>query len=141
MHNDFTLYYRKLPGGKRVVYYYAYDEAGVRHGGWTTGSLTLTAARKYCHRLLKEGALIPDRNKVITFGEFANGFWERGSEYVNNQDSRADITDSYINACRKVTAKQILPFFADSPLDKITVKDVNNWLLSFRERIVEKNRL
>jgi hypothetical protein len=33
----------------------------------------------------------------------------------------------------------MLPFFADTPLDKITDKDVNNWLLGFRERKVEKD--
>jgi integrase len=32
---------------------------------------------------------------------------------------------------------QILPFFADTPLEKITDKDVNNWLLGFRERKVQ----
>jgi len=30
IHNDFTLYYRVTPSGKRIVYFYAYDENG-RH--------------------------------------------------------------------------------------------------------------
>jgi integrase len=34
---------------------------------------------------------------------------------------------------------QILPFFANTPLDKITGKDVNKWLLGFRERKVQKD--
>jgi len=32
---------------------------------------------------------------------------------------------------------QILPFFANTPLEKITDKDVNSWLLGFRERKVQ----
>jgi hypothetical protein len=37
IHNDFTLYWRVIPLGKRVVYYYAYDGDGKRLGGWSTG--------------------------------------------------------------------------------------------------------
>jgi hypothetical protein len=33
IHNDFTLYWRVIPSGKRVVYYYAYDEHDNRLGG------------------------------------------------------------------------------------------------------------
>ena len=28
MHNDFTLFSRKVPSGKTVVYYYAYNDEG-----------------------------------------------------------------------------------------------------------------
>ena len=139
MHNDFTLFMRTYPNGTKVVFYHAYDKDGKRVGPWTTNSLTMTAARNYCHKLLVAGALIPSKTKPFTFGEFAAGFWERGSEYVKNQESRADITDTYINNCRKMLANQILPFFADTPLDKITDKDVNKWLLGFRERKTEKD--
>jgi integrase len=34
---------------------------------------------------------------------------------------------------------QILPFFGDTPLDKITDKDVNKWLMGFAERVVVKD--
>jgi len=139
MHNDFTLFMRTYPNGTKVVFYHAYDKDGKRVGPWTTNSLTLTAARNYCHKLLVAGALIPSKTKPFTFGEFAAGFWERGSEYVKNQESRADITDTYINNCRKMLTNQILPFFADTPLDKITDKDVNKWLLGFRERKTEND--
>jgi len=139
MHNDFTLFTRTYPNGTKVVFYHAYNEDGKRVGPWTTNSLTKTAARNYCHRLIKEGTLIPNKTKVLTFGEFAAGFWKRGSEYVKNQESRFDITDNYIINCASLTKNQILPFFADVPLDKITDKDVNKWLMGFRERKVEKD--
>ena len=134
MRNDFTLFLRKIPNARSVFYYYTYDEEGKRRGPWTTKCLKRTDARNYCHRLFKNGELIPNKKTAITFGEYSVGFWERGSEYVKNQESRADITDNYINKCAKMTVNQLLPFFANTPLEKITDKDVNNWLLNFCER-------
>jgi len=139
MHNDFTLFTRTYPNGTRVVFYHAYNEDGKRVGPWTTNCLTKTAARNFCHKLLKEGTLIPNKTKVLTFGDFAAGFWKRGSVYVKNQESRSDITDNYINNCAGITKNQLLPFFADVPLDQITDKDINKWLVEFGERKVEKD--
>jgi integrase len=134
MHNDFTLFLRKYPNGREVYFYYTYDEKGQRRGPWTTKSLTKTAARNFCHGLIRKGGLIPDRIKTVTFGAFARGFWERGSEYVARQESRKDISESYISNCRRLANNQIAPFFGDTPLDKITEKDVNDWLLGFKNR-------
>ena len=134
MRNDFTLFLRKYPNGKEVYFYYAYDEEGRRRGAWTTKSKTKTEARNYCHRLIKIGALIPDRRKSMTFGELANGFWERGSEYIQYREKRADITNSYIASCKSLTENQLVPFFGGVPLDKITADGVNKWLLGFGKR-------
>jgi integrase len=138
MHNDFTLFLRTYPNGKKVYFYYTYDGNGRRRGPWTTKSLTKTAARNYCHGLIKNGALIPDRRKAVTFGEYAAGFWDKGSEYIERQESRRNITESYIAACRQSAANQIVPFFGDTPLEKITEQDVNGWLLGFKNRRVIK---
>jgi integrase len=136
IHNDYTLLWRTYPNGTKVVFYYAYDDTDVRQGPWTTKCRSITAARNYCNRLIKTDRLIPKRGKLLTFGDFANGFWEPGSDYLENQRGRADITPSYIDNCKKMTANQILPFFADTPLEKITYKDVNKWLLGFKNREV-----
>jgi hypothetical protein len=92
MHNDFTLFMRTYPNGTKVVIYHAYDTDDNRVGPWTTKCTTKTAARNYCNKLLKAGLLIPSKTKPVTFGEYAVGFWDRNSEYVRRQDSRADIT-------------------------------------------------
>jgi hypothetical protein len=76
IHNDFTLYWRVVPSGKKVVYYHAYDENGKRLYGKSTGEQTMTAARVICNRLLKEGKLIPDKTYMPTFAEYAHGWWE-----------------------------------------------------------------
>ena len=138
MRNDFTLFLREIPGGKKVFYYYTYDHEGQRRGPWTTKCISRTAARNYCHALLKKGHLIPDRRKAITFGEYAEGFWMRGAEYVMRQESRREITDSYLSNCQINLNNQILPFFGDTPLNKIKEKDVNDWLLGFKKRKVMK---
>jgi integrase len=139
MHNDFTVFLREYPNGKKVFFYYAYDRDGVRRGPWTTKSLTKTAARNYCNALLRSGGLIPDKKPVITFGELAEGFWDRSSIYITRQESRADITDTYLINSKRNLANQIMPYFKDTPLDKITEDDVNNWLLGFKNRTLIKN--
>jgi integrase len=139
IHNHFTLFLRAIPGGKKVVYYYAYDGDDVRVGPWSTGKRTLTAARSKCEDLFRMGKLIPNKVKPITFGDYAKGFWERGSAYLENQEGRADITPAYIDNCKKMTVNQILPFFADVPLERITHKDVNKWLLGFKKREITVN--
>jgi integrase len=137
MHNDYTLLWRTYSNGTKVVFYYAYDDKDVRQGPWTTKCRSITAARNYCNRLIKLDRLIPNRGTLVTFGEYAQGFWERGSDYLANQEGRTDITPSYIDNCKKMTANQILPFFADKPLEKITYKDVNKWLLGFKRREIQ----
>jgi hypothetical protein len=77
IHNDFTLYWRVFPSGKRVVYYYAYDKNGKRLMGRSTGETNMTAARVKCNQLLKEGSLIPDNSYKPTFADYAQGWWER----------------------------------------------------------------
>ncbi|GHU85509.1 hypothetical protein FACS189473_4570 [Spirochaetia bacterium] len=139
MHNDYTLFNRTYPNGKKVVFYYAYDEQDNRRGPWTTKCQSITAARNYCNRLIKTDKLIPKRSHLLTFGEFAEGFWERGSDYLDNQGSRGDITQSYIDNCKTMTIHQILPFFGKTPIEKISKKDINSWLLGFKNREVTVN--
>ena len=75
IHNNFTLYFRVVPLGKSVVYYYVYDEDGKRLYGKSTGEVTLTAARFKCNRLLKERALVPKRGYIPTLAEYAVDWW------------------------------------------------------------------
>ena len=132
MHNDFTMFKRTVPSGKRVVYYYAYDDDGVRQGPWTTGCMTITEAKNYCHKLIKNGGLVPDKKRVLIFGEFADGFWEEDSEYIRYQKSRYDISLNTLSLNRSLTKQQIMPFFGKMPLEKISDKDIDNWLLGFK---------
>jgi len=76
MHNGFTLFTKKVPSGKTVIYYYAYDEDGRRLGHWTTGHENKTVARNYCNKLNREGKLLPCATGIPTLAEFTADFWD-----------------------------------------------------------------
>jgi hypothetical protein len=71
MRNTFTLYHRKVPSGKRVYYYYAYDDDGNRLGPWTTGETMKTAARNFCNGLIRKELLVPGIKGMTTFHVYA----------------------------------------------------------------------
>ncbi|MDR2741916.1 MAG: site-specific integrase [Treponema sp.] len=128
IHNDFTLYWRVVPSGKRVVYYYAYDTDGNRLGGWSTGEATMTAARVACNRLLREGKLIPHSGSMPTFAEYAQGWWEwETCAYLKKRRKRRNLTQTYADNNKKNLKNQLVPYFGDMPLNKITKDDVENW--------------
>ena len=135
LHNDFTLYWRVIPSGKKVVYYYAYDENGKRHGGWSTGETNLTAARKLCNRLLKENRLIPNTGYMPTFGEYAQGWWEwETCAYLKKRRKRYNLTKTYADNNKKNLKNHLLSFFGDMPMNKITKNDVEGFFDSLIEK-------
>jgi integrase len=135
--DDFTLYRRRLASGIVVFYYQCYDADGRRLCGHSTGKTTKTEARKECVRLLQAGLLVPARQKMPTFAEYAEGWWDfETCAYLKNQRGRKDLTESYVIKCRGMVKYQILPYFGKTPLDKITAESINAWLLGFQEREV-----
>jgi hypothetical protein len=128
MHNDFTLFKRKVPSGQAVVYYYAYDNEGKRLGPWTTGETSLTAARNFCNRLNRVGKLLPGVKDTPTFAEFADGFWDWDkSQYVKDRKKRYNLTKSYADKNARVTSYTLIPYFGKFKLDKITAEEVDMW--------------
>ncbi len=129
MHNDFTLYFRKVPSGKRVFYYYAYDEEGGRLGPWTTGETTKTAARNFCIRLIKLGRLLPGPKEMPTFAEYAADFWDwESSPYLKDRKKRRKLTQAYADKNKKVAEHTLIPYFGKMKLDKITGEEIDKWL-------------
>jgi integrase len=128
MHNDFTLYWRTVPSGKKVVYYYAYDENGKRHGGYSTGEANKTAARNKCNKLLREGKLIP-RGGYMTFAEYAQGWWEwETCMYLKKRRKRRTITQAYADNNKKMMFNRLIPYFGNIRMNKITPEEIENWL-------------
>jgi integrase len=135
IHNDFTLYFRAVPSGKRVVYYYAYDEDGTRLYGRSTGETSLTAARVKCNRLLKAGALAPRKNTVPTFAEYAQGWWVWEScEYLKKRRKRASLTQQYADNNKKNLKNHLIPYFGEMPMNQITKDDVEDFFDSLIEK-------
>jgi integrase len=135
IHSNYTLYWRVVPSGKRVVYYYAWDENNKRRGGYSTGQATITAAKLHCDRLLREGKLIPNSDFMPTFAEYAQGWWEwETCAYLKKRRKRASLTQAYADNNRKNLKNQLIPYFGDMPLNKITKDDVENWFDDMIER-------
>jgi integrase len=136
IHSNYTLYSRIVPSGKRVYYYYAWDDNNVRRGGWSTGQSTVTAARLYCDKLLKDGKLIPNSGYMPTFAEYAQGWWEwETCAYLKKRRKRRNLTQSYADNNRKNVKNHLVPYFGEMPLNKITREEVENWL----DDLIEKD--
>jgi integrase len=128
MHNDFTLFKRRVPSGRTVVYYLAYDCEGVRRGPWSTGETSLTAARNYCNRLNREGRLLPGLKDVPAFAEYAQDFWDwEASPYLKERRKRFRLTRSYADKSRGITEHTLVPYFGNLKLDRITPEVVDTW--------------
>jgi integrase len=110
------------------VYYYAYDQDGKRQMGRSTGETNMTAARVKCNRLLKEGRLIHDDSYKPTFADYAQGWWEwETCAYLKKRRKRASLTQAYADNNKKNLKNQLLPYFGDMLLHKITRDDVEAW--------------
>jgi hypothetical protein len=132
----FSLYKRKLRSGKTVFYYQVYDEDGGRVCGHSTGKSTKTAAREYCHALLRDGKLLPkDQMRIPTFAEFAQGWWDfETCTYLKRKAGRRPITRSYADASKHRMNKHVIPYFGKMRLDRITSVGIEDWLTSFSEK-------
>ena len=127
--NDFTLYFRVVPSGKRVVYYYTYNENGERLPGRSTGETTLTAARVKCNKLLKEGTLVPKKGNIPIFAEYAKDWWDwENCEYLKKRRKRHILTQAYAELYRRNLINVILPYFGKVKIDKITSEDIERFL-------------
>ena len=129
MHNDFTLFFRVVPSGKTVVYYYAYDGGGRRLGPWSTGQNNKTAARNFCNRINREGKLLPGPKEVPTFAEYAAGFWDwEESPYLKDRKKRRKLTQAYADKNKKVAEYTLIPYFGKMRLDQISGEAIDGWL-------------
>ena len=136
MHNNFTLYFRKVPSGKRLYYYYAYDDEGRRLGPWATGQSNKTAVKNYCINLVKLWKLLPGPKDIPTFVEYSVGFWDwENSPYLKERKKRRKLTEAYADKNQRVVEYTLLPYFGKMRIDKITAEDIEKW---FDYMIAEK---
>ena len=138
MHNDFTLVSRKVPSGKTVVYYYAYNGEGQRLGPWTTGQVNKTAARNYCNLLNRKGKLLQNVKGMPTFSEFSQGFWDwENSPYLKDRRKRAELTRAYVDKAKMVYDNHLEKYFGKMPLDTITSETIEAWF----DHLITKEKL
>jgi len=72
------------------------------------------------NRLLKEGALLPKKDDVPTFGEYAVNWWDWDNcEYLKKRRKRANLTQSYSDHMKRNLNKVVLPYFWNMKMDAI----------------------
>ena len=130
----FTVFQRKLKSGKSVWYYRTYDADGKRTTARTTGQTTKTAVKAYCRSLLKNNRLIP--SKEIKFSEYSADWWMYGKcKYISSRIARGGtFSRTHADYHRTNLEKHILPYFGHMSISKISVFNIESWLLSFREK-------
>lgn len=130
-HLPYTLYRRRISGGRRVYYYRFYDVDGQRTMGRSTGETNKAAAHQAVVRLIQEGRL--DNNKEITFEEYSTDWWIADRcPYVQSLQMRGKVlTKKYIENQRGYLDNHVLPTFKNMRLSAIRTSHIEKWL---RER-------
>jgi integrase len=131
----FIIFPRKISLEKAVFYYQTYDSTGNRTNARSTGTTNKSAAKQMCLRLWRENKLIPPV-VLPTFQEFTKDFWVWGScSYIKYKQARGQkITVTWANMQRRALENHILPVFGVKHIDAISARDIENWLLSFKDK-------
>jgi integrase len=94
------------------------------------------AAREYCNTLMREGKLLQGKQvHVPTLKEYAEDFWDmEKSPYLKSRKGRRLISIGYVKNGKTYTDNQLLPYFGDMRLDRITEIEIENWITGFADR-------
>ncbi|MGE4284550.1 MAG: tyrosine-type recombinase/integrase [Clostridia bacterium] len=135
----FTLTKRNT-GKKTVYYYFAYDKTG-RRRKFSTGCTTKTQAMAYTLELYRTNSLIPEKKEakpILTFGEYADGWWTPDCEYVKAEKLRGrQLSGQYITTNRQLLNRYILPTFKSTNMVDITPSRIETW----QRYLIEKKKL
>ncbi|GHV80984.1 hypothetical protein AGMMS49944_27750 [Spirochaetia bacterium] len=139
---NYTVFPRKMKTGRTIYYYQCYDENGVRTNPHSTGESLKTMANNKCQQLLKEGALIPaQRKKIMTFGEYAQGWWEWDTcQYMQSKKHRKGLNQDYVDGQRQFMNNWLVPYFGKMRLDRITREDCDRFLTNLPEQETKERK-
>lgn len=121
----FYLTKRKLNSGKSVYYFYFYDSKGCRTVPKSTGCTKKNDAIRYCIKQLQKGLC----EKSILFKDFSEDWFTPDHVWVKDRRSVRKLTNSTLTSYSYSLNKQLLPYFGDMSLDKISSTDVKNFRL------------
>ena len=128
----YTIFLRKLPSGKSIYYYQFRDENGCRSAAYSTGTTKLSQARRICQKMYNEGKF--QKNTSILFKTFSKNFFDDDSPYRKwKKTSGADLALSTLASYKKLLNFQILPYFGEMRIDKISVDTVKKWIIWLNE--------
>lgn len=128
----YTVYPRKLKKG--VVWYYQYrDEHGIRSSGRSTGCRNKTDALRVCRRMYNEGEF--SRDGSILFRTFAQDFFSKDRPWYKWKIANLHrISENTLAVYVKMLNNQILPFFGEMRLCRISTDTIKEWIIWMSER-------
>ena len=124
----YTIFLRTLPSGKQIYYYQFRDENNNRSPAYSTGTDKLSVAKRFCQKLYNEGKF--KKTETLLFKNFAKDFFEDNSSYRQWKiTSGSDLAPSTLASYKKLLNFQILPYFGDMQITKITIANVKEWIV------------
>lgn len=128
----YIIFPRTLSSGKIIYYFQFRDENGKRSPAYSTGTNRLSQAKRICQKLYNEGKF--RTNTSILFKTFSQNFFDDDSSYRKwKRTSGEDLAPSTLASYKKLLSFQILPYFGEMQLSKITVDTVKNWIVWLNE--------
>ena len=129
----YTIFLRTLPSGRKVYYYQFRDENGRRSPAYSTGTSKLSQARRTCQKLYNEGKFASQSGTL--FKTFSAGFFDEGSPYRKwKATSGDDLSPSTVDSYKRLLENQLLPYFGEMPVRKISTDTVKQWIVWLGER-------
>lgn len=153
--SPFTLFRKTLRSGKKVWYYYFYDEYNKRHQ-FSTGCTTKAQAEAVCMELYRSGNMIPtvqnplallssrpfeQRFSTPVFREYtANWFIYDKCEYFQKKIEHGyNLTKTYAHQKRCELERYILPFWGNYHLEDFTESKIETWVAWLRKEFKLSN--
>ena len=129
----YTIFPRTLKSGK-IVYYYQYRKPnGQRSGAKSTGSTTLSGAKRFCQKLYNSGELFKDSG--LNFSAYTNDFFGESSRFYKWKIANKErISQETLWAYNKFLRNQLIPYFKDFTISKIKRADVKEWVIWANDR-------
>lgn len=132
MYKPFTLFKRPTTKKRKYIYYCQFrDENGKRMTAVSTGKSTKAEAEAWAYNKISKGKV--GRIHPLRFADFAKDFfvWDR-CKYLAKKKERGSYSKSYAEGQRSLLVHHILPYFADSLIDTLTIHDIEDWLITVK---------
>jgi hypothetical protein len=122
----------RLTDGKSTYYVRFRTEDGSLLPWRSTGETAKTRAENYAIKRLRGGRLIAKES--LTFGSYAEGWWTPEHPYVQGRLARGRrLVPTYLVVMRGCLANHVLPYFKDTRLAAINLRQIEEWLLKIRK--------
>ena len=152
----FVLFKKTLRSGKKVWYYYFYDEYNKRHQ-FSTGCTTKAQAEAVCMELYRSGSMIPTVKNPLAllssrpleqhgstplFREFTENFfiYDKCEYFKKKREHGFNLTKTYAHQKRCELERYILPFWGNHHFSNFTEERIEEWISWLRDTFQLSNK-